>query len=294
MRGGDTNIIAMNHVCESFIGYSNKQKEKIRMRTSVLAGLFACAALAGISLAFSPEKAGASAIASLETLQTTKSDTAVDHLIAVAEAEEAIEIESVEPTEEQEVVEEPEVITHQLAENETLSDVAKQYETTWKRIYDKNEAIDDPDTVNPGLLLIIPGPEEELIPRELPQPDVAPASAPSTSSQAVAAVSTPAPRGSSSGNLYAAGYCTWHVKNLRPDLPNNLGNANTWFQRAAAQGIPTGSTPRGSAAAQRNNHIAYVTAVNEDGTITISDMNYRSLYSVTTRTVPANEWRYIY
>jgi len=58
--------------------------------------------------------------------------------------------------------------------------------------------------------------------------------------------------------------------------------------------MATGSAPRVGAIAQRGNHVGYVTGVNGDGTINISDMNYRSLYAVTYRTVPANQWSYIY
>jgi surface antigen len=58
--------------------------------------------------------------------------------------------------------------------------------------------------------------------------------------------------------------------------------------------MATGSAPRVGAIAQRHNHVAYVTGVNGDGTINISDMNYRSLYAVTYRTVPANQWLFIY
>ena len=135
-----------------------------------------------------------------------------------------------------------------------------------------------------------------------PEPVVAaaPRATSATSSSRVTSAATvaaaPVVRGASSGNLYADGNCTWHVKSLRPDLPNNLGNANTWASRAAAQGLSTGSEPRVGAAAQFRGrmHVAYVTAVNGDGTVNISEMNYRGLYQVTSRTVPASSLIYIY
>ena len=107
------------------------------------------------------------------------------------------------------------------------------------------------------------------------------------------------PRGSSSGNTYGYGYCTWYAKNMRPDLPNNLGNANTWYSRAAAQGLPVGSTPRAGAIGTTTRgslgHVVYVHSVNGDGTIYISDMNYRGWNQVTYRTVSASEFEgYIY
>lgn len=105
--------------------------------------------------------------------------------------------------------------------------------------------------------------------------------------------------GDSSGNLYTAGYCTWYVKNRRADLPNNLGNANTWYARAAQQGWDVGLTPKKGAVATSTSgvdgHVAYVEGVSLDGQwATISEMNYRGLYSMNTRVVYYTEFKYIY
>lgn len=106
-------------------------------------------------------------------------------------------------------------------------------------------------------------------------------------------------RGSSSGNTYGYGYCTWFVKNMRGgSLPNGLGNANTWFYRARAQGMAVGTTPRVGAVGTTERgalgHVVYVTAVHGDGTITISEMNYRAWNVASSRTANASEFRYIY
>lgn len=101
----------------------------------------------------------------------------------------------------------------------------------------------------------------------------------------------------SSGNTYAPGNCTWYVKSRRPDLPNNLGNADTWFYRAQAQGWNVGYTPKKGAAAQTKAgmHVVYIEAVSLDGsTVTLSEMNYSGLYSMNTRTAPASDFLYIY
>lgn len=105
--------------------------------------------------------------------------------------------------------------------------------------------------------------------------------------------------GDSSGNLYSPGYCTWYVKNKRPDLPNNLGNANTWYYRAQASGWNVGSTPKkgavGTSTSGRLGHVAYVEGVSLDGqTVKISEMNYRGFWVVSTRTVHYSEFKYIY
>ena len=99
---------------------------------------------------------------------------------------------------------------------------------------------------------------------------------------------------SSPGNTYAKGHCTWYAKKRRPDLPNNLGNANTWYQRARSQGISTGTAPAVGAIAQKGMHVVYVERVNADGTIYISEMNYVGRGKVSHRTVPANGFKYIY
>lgn len=103
----------------------------------------------------------------------------------------------------------------------------------------------------------------------------------------------------SSGNTYAPGNCTWYAKSRRPDLPNSLGNANTWYSRAAALGWNVGSAPKKGAVGVSTSgwlgHVVYVEGVSLDGqSATISEMNYGGLYSMNTRTVHFSEFKYIY
>ena len=257
------------------------------MRIAVLTGLLAC------TLIFTLGSENTSALP-LEKLDNISETTSVDTLLAVAEPK--IEAESIDEPK----IEAPKEKKHTIEKIENLSDIAKVHDVSWKKIYDKNEVVKNPDVINPGEVLVIPTKEEEVPARELPvEVKVAPVVRTATVNKvATSSSATPAPRqvvrGTSSGNLYTAGNCTWHAKSMRPDMPNNLGNAYSWVSRAAAQGMATGSSPRVGAIAQRNNHVAYVTGVNGDGTINISDMNYRSLYAVTYRTVPAKQWSYIY
>ena len=103
-------------------------------------------------------------------------------------------------------------------------------------------------------------------------------------------------------NGYDFGYCTYWVAKLRSQngnaVPTNLGNASTWAVRAAAMGLPTGTTPRvGAAVVTKTSgagHVAYVTAVNDDGTITISEMNHAGWNKVNSRTMADTGFRYIY
>jgi len=257
------------------------------MRKSLLVGLFLSAAFFVVS----------SASAEAATLDITKINNIKPAMEQLLEAAENVDINEAElaeiPAETK-----PEIIKHTVAASDSLSSIAKLHNTEWKRIYNKNPTIKTPDVISAGAVIVIPGAEEVLEERLVPvaEPAVQPTRLVASASSTAQAPVQPAPvaRGSSSGNRYVAGYCTWLVKEKRPDLPNNLGNAYSWVSRAAAQGLATGSTPRAGAVAQRNNHVAYVKSVNSDGTINIVEMNYQSLYTITHRTVPGNQWSYIY
>lgn len=195
---------------------------------------------------------------------------------------------------------EKKVVKHVVAEGDTLVAIADFYEIDWKRIFNKNKNIDDPNILNPGITIVIPKDKEKLPNRvaemevEAPEPVEASSSpAPQTSQNQQPAVQT-MNRGSSAGNKYAFGYCTWYAKQKRPDLPNQMGNAVSWASSARAMGIPTGSKAQVGAIGQRGNHVVYVEKINGNGTINISDMNYAGLGVVTNRTVPANSYTYIY
>lgn len=104
-------------------------------------------------------------------------------------------------------------------------------------------------------------------------------------------------------NGYDFGYCTYWVAKLRAQsgspVPMNLGNAATWARRAAAMGLPTGSTPRVGAAVVTKTagagHVAYVTAVNDDGTITVSEMNHKGWNKINDRVLPqSSSYSYVY
>lgn len=104
--------------------------------------------------------------------------------------------------------------------------------------------------------------------------------------------------GNSAGNTYALGNCTWYAKSKRPDLPNNLGNANTWYSRAAAEGFRVGTEAKTNAIGTTTRgslgHVVYVEKWLGDGQILISEMNYAGLYSQRTRVASESEFVYIY
>lgn len=195
---------------------------------------------------------------------------------------------------------EKQVVQHTVLPGESLAKIAASYGTSWTRLYAKNTQIAQPDIINVNDVITVPDTAEVLPERALPLPVAEPvAVTPIASSKKSKGISAPrAPRiqarGSSAGNTYSAGYCTWYAKSRRPDLPNRMGNASAWVASAAAQGFATGSTPRPGAIGQQGNHVVYIESVNGDGTVTVSEMNYRGLGVVSSRTASAGSFRYIY
>lgn len=282
------------------------------MRIPVIAGGVAlCAGIVfGAQILTVPQKASAQTVAvSLLKSNDTSSDqevseTRVSDSDVVKVAVDTV-IKSSEKNEPEEADASAEVVVHVVAKGESLEAIAKHYEVEeWTRIYDKNIDVEDPNLLEVGQELVIPANEEELEKRELPVVEVQPVAraARAASGTAQASASAPATRSlarpaSTSGNGYSYGYCTWYVKNMRSDLPNNLGNANTWYSKAAAQGYSVGYAPQVGAAAEAITgymHVAYVTAVHGDGTITVSEMNFNGWNVVSSRRVAASQFRYIY
>lgn len=188
-------------------------------------------------------------------------------------------------------------IVYKVRRGDTLTEIGAKHRIAWQRIWAKNKQLKHPDRLTVGQKLTMPLPGEKVR-RKLPRAVTLPAATPGVSSPSQAA-STFAPtmfKGSVAGNTYSYGYCTWYVKNRRPDLPNNLGNADTWYSRAQAQGIPTGTTPRAGAVGMTKayGHVVYIESVNSNGTVNVAEMNYSGWNVESRRTAPASEFLYIY
>ncbi|MBZ8175198.1 CHAP domain-containing protein [Staphylococcus delphini] len=99
----------------------------------------------------------------------------------------------------------------------------------------------------------------------------------------------------SAGNLYTPGQCTWYVYDkVGGEIGSTWGNANNWASSASAAGFTVDNNPEEGSILQSNagpmGHVAYVESVNEDGSITVSEMNYGGgPFSVSTRTISASE-----
>jgi len=99
------------------------------------------------------------------------------------------------------------------------------------------------------------------------------------------------------GNSYDYGYCTWYVAN-RVKTPNDLGNANTWDDRARGHGFTVTTIPKVGSIAQSDagylGHVAYVEQV-VDGQVYISEMNGVAGWNkVGYRWMPIGSFVYIY
>lgn len=181
-------------------------------------------------------------------------------------------------------------IQYTVVDGDSLTSIAQAHQADWKRLFNKNTQIAEPNTINVGDVITIPDEQEQLPEREI----IVAAPVQTSIAPTIGIQSLSQPRGSSAGNTYAPGYCTWYAKSRRPDLPNRLGNAISWVSSAAAQGFATGSTPQAGAIGQQGNHVVYIESVNADGTVTVSEMNYAGLGVVSSRTVSASAFRYIY
>ena len=167
---------------------------------------------------------------------------------------------------------------------DSLSKIAQKNKTTVQRLYDANLKIKDPDQIKVGQKITIPDPKQKLKHRSLHR------SLHSTT-QPVDIDKRPVV----AGNTYGYGYCTWYVKNRRPDLPNGLGNADTWDDRAPGYGFKVGTHPRVGAAGvtKAYMHVVYIERVKGDQVL-VSEMNYAGWNVVSQRWAPASEFNYIY
>ena len=99
-------------------------------------------------------------------------------------------------------------------------------------------------------------------------------------------------------NTYTKGQCTWYVAGRR-EIPNNWGNAVTWYWNASASGYKTGTTAAVGAIAWtgegRYGHVALVEDISSDGrSVYIAEMNYRGAYVKSHRWAPVSAFKYIY
>ncbi len=182
----------------------------------------------------------------------------------------------------------PQHTVYTVVDGDNLTRIGTKYNVEWQRLWAKNRQLKNPDIIQVGDKITVPFPDEKLK-RAVPTSVSLPASTPNVK-----------PLGNyAGGNSYDYGYCTWYVKNRRgSSLPDNLGNANTWYAIAKSMGMAVGTTPKAGAAGTSTagalGHVVYVESVNKNGTVNISEMNYEAWGVVSRRTVSASEFLYIY
>ncbi len=88
-------------------------------------------------------------------------------------------------------------------------------------------------------------------------------------------------------NGFPVGWCTYYVATKRNVTWR--GDAGYWYQNAAAQGYPVGPTPKvGSIMVTWESwagHVAYVEAVNPDGSWVVTEMNWVAFDVIDQRTI---------
>lgn len=84
-------------------------------------------------------------------------------------------------------------------------------------------------------------------------------------------------------NTYAKGQCTYYafdrVKKDNKKISNRWGDAKYWAKNAREDGYKVNKEPEAGSILQipdgKYGHVAYVEKVNDDGSLKVSDMNYK-------------------
>ncbi len=167
---------------------------------------------------------------------------------------------------------EPKVV--EVQPGDTLTSIAEANGVDWPRLFNANEQIANPDSINPGDKITIPLPDAEL-------PDRVSAVVAAQQQVVTQTATTYTTRSYSSAPVNSSSYyvgngmwCTDYVQSKRSDV-NGYGNAGyNWISKAQAQGKATGTAPQAGSVAVTNGHVAYVESVNADGSYVVSEMGW--------------------
>jgi surface antigen len=180
-------------------------------------------------------------------------------------------------------------IRHKVTSGETPESLASKYDANAEQIIAFNNA--EATGLRVGSTIVIPDGSIQ----DAPKP-----AATTRLANALTGATTSRPTLTSfagNGNSYSRGYCTYYVASRR-SVPSSWGNASSWYYNAQISGFKVGSAPMPGAIAWGGGgyygHVAYVESVS-GGMVTVSEMNYNGNWNrVTSRTVPASTFRYIY
>ena len=188
-------------------------------------------------------------------------------------------------------------VIYKVDDGDTAEKLAKKYQSDAQRIITYNDL--EVTGLTPGSRIVIP---DGILPSgERPQAPE-PTSPTVTSSTGGSASTEPTYGGGTAvsvGNRYAAGNCTWYAYERRAELGRPVGsfwgNAATWASFAAGSGFTVNKTPavgsimQDSWSAGGYGHVAIVEAVNPDGSILLSEMNYAGWNVISSRTISAGQ-----
>lgn len=98
-------------------------------------------------------------------------------------------------------------------------------------------------------------------------------------------------------NRYDEGQCTHYIfEKVKADgglIESDWSDAKYWAKRAQEDGYAVNGQPAEGSILQTEagklGHVAYIEAVNEDGSIEISEMNLVEVYEITERTIEADD-----
>lgn len=106
-------------------------------------------------------------------------------------------------------------------------------------------------------------------------------------------------------NTYQKGQCTYYVfdkvKKDHNQIENTWSDAKEWAKNAQKDNYKVNHQPKEGAILQttegKYGHVAYIEKVNRDGSLQISEMNFKKAYEITNRTIPSfdvDQYQYIH
>ena len=172
-------------------------------------------------------------------------------------------------------------IVVQTKASDTVESLGAKYQVDPQLIIDFNRLRSS--SLTPGLTLVLPGGVGGAFPPPPAIYQILHSAAPSSFNAHVVGCCL----GPYVNNRFPVGWCTYYVATKRN--VTWTGDAGYWYANAAAQGYPVGPTPKVGAIMVTweswAGHVAYVEAVNPDGSWMVSEMNWLAFDVIDERTI---------
>jgi peptidoglycan DL-endopeptidase LytE len=165
---------------------------------------------------------------------------------------------------------------------DTVISLATKYQVDPQTIIDFNRL--RTTTLTSGMILVIPGGVGGAFP---PPPALYQILAPQTAPSSYLVKVLGCCLGPYVNNKFPVGWCTYYVATKRNVTWN--GDAGYWYANASYQGVPVGPKPKVGAIMVTweswAGHVAYVEAVNPDGSWVVTEMNWVAFNVIDERTI---------